>query len=918
MSSPYRFDRPTPPPQSSKPSNSLSSSTPSPLKPPGMKKETSSPQLSPTLTPKSSTTTTSSALNSDGTLISTPSGFGSMSRVSANSVAKQLRKQSVNSSLNLVKTTTPTTSPINTPTTSTTSTTTPKPIVKPFNSEKADDTQTSFTTKKDSPVLSSSTPAALPSVLHRFKSHTTSSIPSNTSSTTTSNSPSPSPSPSLKPVPGAGFKKPTNLSASVGELPPPPSVPIHKRPTPTPPPSSFKSGNTSLNSSTSSLPSFSPSSSPSPSPIPSPSLTPQFSSSPGYSTPPLRPQPKKPPLPARGNSNGSLNNTTTTTTTTTASNNTFTTPTLKPVAKNTTTKTTTSINSSNVAKAKKLFLKSVIKEEIEEKSSDEDEPDSPRVNGNINNNKNSNITAASTTASTTSNGGGTTTTTNTNSTITKTNSNSEASSSTSTPTSTSSSTSNSPKLNSKSDMVQRTYLAQELLTTEKKYINNLNRIITIFLLPLRDKAQSKDKILSVDEINGIFLNIETIFGIHKTFLQDFEDRISKWSDTQKIGDVFLKMGHYLRAYTLYSNSYNNSMLSIQSLIKSNPSFSTFLSKCLLKPASKGLNLQAYLIMPIQRIPRYRLLLESILKYSPENHIDYKDLKDATDFISNIAIEVDERLLQYQIAHKVLDIQNSLVGLEEDIVKPTRTFLKEGDLKKISDRVVNTRHFFLFNDYLIYSKKEKKNAYRFKYSFPLLTCWVKDLPDTQRFKNLFQIISQKKTYFLCAPSSEEKLSWMKLLNEVINKLVEQNPDCQSQRFSIYEKRGSMTPQEILNTLEKSLPSNPIGNGDEVDPSTKPLWLKDQMTKACMHCNSSFTMTRRRHHCRKCGKIFCNDCCPVQDFSQYISGKKVRICKNCFEEISVQLSEMNQFEDNQQPRDLNSSADGNNSCDSQDSL
>ncbi|GAM24602.1 hypothetical protein SAMD00019534_077770 [Acytostelium subglobosum LB1] len=442
------------------------------------------------------------------------------------------------------------------------------------------------------------------------------------------------------------------------------------------------------------------------------------------------------------------------------------------------------------------------------------------------------------------------------------------------------------------DMLQRTYIAQEILSTEKKYINNLNRIITIFMLPLRDKSTTKEKILSVDDINKIFMNIETIFSLHKAFITDFEKRIESWSDTQKIGDIFLKLAPYLRSYTLYSNQYNESILQLSSLQKANPAFQSFLAKCLLKPASKGLNLSSYLIMPIQRIPRYKLLLDTLLAKSPESHVDYADLKEALDKVGSIAQLLDERLLQFQVQHKVLDIQNNLLGFEQDIVKPSRVFCKEGDLKKISDRVVNTRHFFLFNDLLLYAIKEKKNQYRYKHSLPLEKCWVKDLPDTERFNYLFQIISPAKTYFLCAPTEEEKQSWMKMLNEVINKMVGHLEE--SQRSSVYERRGSMTPSQILASLEGGSPKPKDKDKEETDGSSdnrnKPMWLKDQIVKACMHCSSSFTVTRRRHHCRKCGKIFCNDCCPVTDLSQYLPGKKARICKKCFEEISVQLTEM----------------------------
>lgn len=45
---------------------------------------------------------------------------------------------------------------------------------------------------------------------------------------------------------------------------------------------------------------------------------------------------------------------------------------------------------------------------------------------------------------------------------------------------------------------------------------------------------------------------------------------------------------------------------------------------------------------------------------------------------------------------------------------------------------------------------------------------------------------------------------------------------------------------------------------------------------------FTITRRRHHCRRCGRIFCGPCCDNQVFIEGLSrtGKPKRICDECF--------------------------------------
>jgi len=45
---------------------------------------------------------------------------------------------------------------------------------------------------------------------------------------------------------------------------------------------------------------------------------------------------------------------------------------------------------------------------------------------------------------------------------------------------------------------------------------------------------------------------------------------------------------------------------------------------------------------------------------------------------------------------------------------------------------------------------------------------------------------------------------------------------------------------------------------VDSSLQPVWVPDNQTKICMLCASTFTVVKRRHHCRNCGKIFCANC------------------------------------------------------------
>jgi hypothetical protein len=37
-----------------------------------------------------------------------------------------------------------------------------------------------------------------------------------------------------------------------------------------------------------------------------------------------------------------------------------------------------------------------------------------------------------------------------------------------------------------------------------------------------------------------------------------------------------------------------------------------------------------------------------------------------------------------------------------------------------------------------------------------------------------------------------------------------------------------------------------------------WQQDDQVAACNICIKDFSVARRKHHCRRCGRIFCNEC------------------------------------------------------------
>ncbi|XP_062375383.1 RUN and FYVE domain-containing protein 2 isoform X4 [Sardina pilchardus] len=58
----------------------------------------------------------------------------------------------------------------------------------------------------------------------------------------------------------------------------------------------------------------------------------------------------------------------------------------------------------------------------------------------------------------------------------------------------------------------------------------------------------------------------------------------------------------------------------------------------------------------------------------------------------------------------------------------------------------------------------------------------------------------------------------------------------------------------------------------------VWLKDKDATHCKLCEKDFSISRRKHHCRNCGEIFCN-ACSDNELPLPASPKPVRVCDTC---------------------------------------
>ncbi|XP_027039924.1 uncharacterized protein LOC113668239 isoform X5 [Pocillopora damicornis] len=178
---------------------------------------------------------------------------------------------------------------------------------------------------------------------------------------------------------------------------------------------------------------------------------------------------------------------------------------------------------------------------------------------------------------------------------------------------------------------KRYQVAKEILETEKKYLSCLRTLKEVFEEPMRES-----NLMSSKEIDVLFPGeLVHILTSHTHFMKDLEERLQNWKLHGIVGDIFTKLSssYHIDVLRIYSNYVNNFPKAIGVINKSSRGshkFRKFLQSCSLNSECEGLDLPAFLLTPIQRLPRYVLLLRQLSKYTDAGHPDSFHIANALE------------------------------------------------------------------------------------------------------------------------------------------------------------------------------------------------------------------------------------------------------------------------------------------------
>jgi len=258
----------------------------------------------------------------------------------------------------------------------------------------------------------------------------------------------------------------------------------------------------------------------------------------------------------------------------------------------------------------------------------------------------------------------------------------------------------------------RDKVAFELRDTEASYVASLKICIDKYMSPLKTGSWNKKLILPASTLKTLFSDLEIIQNVNAVLKQSIDKSMETWGPASQLGNIFVSVMGFLKIYANYVSTADAQLQEYDTLLKTNKLFAQFVEET--RATANGmLDIPGYLIMPIQRVPRYFMLLERLAKHTWKDHRDYADLEKSVQGLQAVATHLNEQKRKFENIRSVITFQSSIIGCPH-VALPTRRFVMQCELqdtKKKDDWLC-----VLFNDSLLIAKVEKKkgaSTYKFK-------------------------------------------------------------------------------------------------------------------------------------------------------------------------------------------------------------
>ncbi|XP_051683701.1 rho guanine nucleotide exchange factor 9 isoform X13 [Oryctolagus cuniculus] len=366
----------------------------------------------------------------------------------------------------------------------------------------------------------------------------------------------------------------------------------------------------------------------------------------------------------------------------------------------------------------------------------------------------------------------------------------------------------------------RANVINEIMSTERHYIKHLKDICEGYLKQCRKRRD----MFSDEQLKIIFGNIEDIYRFQMGFVRDLEKQYNNDDPhLSEIGPCFLEHQDGFWIYSEYCNNHLDACMELSKLMKDSR-YQHFFEACRLLQQMIDIAIDGFLLTPVQKICKYPLQLAELLKYTAQDHSDYRYVAAALAVMRNVTQQINERKRRLENIDKIAQWQASVLDWEgEDILDRSSELIYTGEMAWIYQPYGRNqqRVFFLFDHQMVLCKKDliRRDILYYKGRIDMDKYEVVDIEDGRdddfnvSMKNAFKLHNKEteEIHLFFAKKLEEKIRWLRAFREE-RKMVQEDEKIGFEISENQKRQAAMTVRKVpkqkgVNSARSVPPSYP---------------------------------------------------------------------------------------------------------------
>ncbi|XP_065715371.1 proto-oncogene vav isoform X1 [Patagioenas fasciata] len=334
------------------------------------------------------------------------------------------------------------------------------------------------------------------------------------------------------------------------------------------------------------------------------------------------------------------------------------------------------------------------------------------------------------------------------------------------------------------ELDRRLCCLQELRQTEEKYTQTLESICQHFLRPLRHFLPPQD-------LESVFINTEELLQLHQQFLGELRGILGATGSTggaRGLPPLFLSYKKRFLLYGRYCSQVESAARRLDQLA-TNTDLRMKLRECSQRANNGRFSLRDLLMVPMQRVLKYHLLLQELVKLTPEP-TERENLRGALDAMRDLAQCVNEVKRDNETLKQLTSVQLCLHNMPQSLAQFGRPKI-DGELKVSSTerRSKVDRYGFLLDKALIICKRRGDN-YEAKDVVDLQSHQLRDgglgPRDGKKWSHTFLLIATAglQGYELFFKTHELKKKWLEQFEMALSNIFPEHALADGHEFQMF--------------------------------------------------------------------------------------------------------------------------------------